>query len=502
MRDGVIGRNVVCVDVDGTLLINKIDKNFLDDVRTTDRVVVRESLCELLGHLHHAGYEIHILTARPGWLESLLGPYSTQSVIEQLERMSGVTGMVAPDHVHRASHSIAKGVDAVVKGGLKGEPMKAMFGDCTEVLLIDDQLKHIRSVAALSDSRFEAFDINDMAAVRALYARAIMDDRDDLFYHPDAVEARVLAADGDIGDSMRRLREATAELSRGSQFERLLADLLTKVLGDCSLRAEAAMHAEYMPDLLWLAKTLDSLEQLLNLMQRPVDHVLYRDLQKITETLMPSGESLQRAECVTQTDLKLKHVLMTVYRQSFFRNAKLPDLACSDVVASAMESTLNHMTLRQQDALVCDGSDSVDVRQMRRCLAELHDCEPSQRLERLIDELLPSNKRASDRSGHGLMWLVSAVMRSDDLGAIGQVYNVLSAAALRCAVEACRKPEEKLQLGIMRSGMMALPSAASKAMVLRDAHSIMPIANRQVKRCLQQLESKLLEEAAVHRASP
>ena len=149
-------KGFIAIDLDGTALVQKIDKNFLYGL-TDQQSHVRQTLIQYVGLAQAAGYDIVVLTARPEFVESSIksgrdriGTKPTDDIVDILDQY-GIK-----------INSIARATT-----GLKGAKMQELMAAYKEHgaddaigILFDDQLKQINDVALKNNPKLHAYDIN------------------------------------------------------------------------------------------------------------------------------------------------------------------------------------------------------------------------------------------------------------------------------------------------------------------------------------------------------
>ncbi|CAL7961048.1 hypothetical protein GAMM_10057 [Gammaproteobacteria bacterium] len=173
--DGVVKskpkKGIIVLDLDGTALVQKIDKNPAYGIIQDTESNIRQALVKYISLAEEAGYDIYILTARPKIVEPLLsgGKIGTKSTDEIVNWYESAFGKDGPK---------IKGVERVT-GGLKGPKMKEMLENYrrtsgnkdAEAILIDDQLKQVESVREQKVEGLYACDINGFEDMKEFYER-------------------------------------------------------------------------------------------------------------------------------------------------------------------------------------------------------------------------------------------------------------------------------------------------------------------------------------------
>lgn len=247
-------KGFIAIDLDGTTLIQKFDKNKWFGV-THNRSDLRESLIKLIKIAQFNGYDVVIVTARPTFVETFilnpgknwLGTKSTDEILSLLDERG-----IKIKEVYRVE---SRGI----KEGLKGKSMQMILqkyrdNGATEAvgILFDDQLKQIKDVRAIGEPNLIAFDINSVKDAKKIRDRIM----------PNLSENSV----SNINEAHGTLNEIHRLLTIPNTLDKSIYSqesyIIDKISHDLALRLEEARHGEYQPEIDWVKNAVNGINLL------------------------------------------------------------------------------------------------------------------------------------------------------------------------------------------------------------------------------------------------
>lgn len=267
-------KGFVAIDLDGTALVQKFDKNKWYGL-THPRSDLRQSLIQYMQMAQNAGYDIVIMTARPALIERLLlepgrrhfGSKPTRDIVNELNKHQ--------INISEVIRTAPKGL----KEGLKGASMAELLtryhqNGATEAegFLFEDQLKQIRDVKRLGNSKLHAFDINSHKD-RLLFKQKM-----------NELQTTVLElAASKMNDSLSALQQQVDCIDDTVYRQEKRA--LYKILNDLNTRAQEAEQYEYQPELDWIIHAISGLQIIIAALQKPQVPITYSIIQQVSRQI-------------------------------------------------------------------------------------------------------------------------------------------------------------------------------------------------------------------------
>lgn len=230
-------KGFLAIDIDGTALVQKIDKNPTYGLFNSQSNM-RLALISYILQAQKEGYDIIILTARPQQIEGALGAFSvgtkpTQSIVDNLKEYG-----VEVKEVARAP------------AGLKGNKMQDILDTYPEGaigMLFDDQLKQVNNVRQQNNNNLIAYDINSKKDLDD-YAHRVLLSPDNTF-HPEQIVSRVLATNAHLNS----LQTSCDQLDRSTYEQE--GKLIQDVINELCIRSLEAEYRDYQPEIDWINTT-------------------------------------------------------------------------------------------------------------------------------------------------------------------------------------------------------------------------------------------------------
>ncbi len=302
-------KGFVAIDIDGTTLVQKFDKNTLYGL-THSRSDLRKSLIEYCRMAKEEGYDIHILTARPELVEQLLltpykntiGTKPTADIIQELK--------------HQDIHikSVVRVSPKLFKEGLKGPAMAELLkkyqthGAKNAIgILFDDQLKQIKSVKALNNRQLFAYDINSNK------------DRNRFIKRMNYVgQETTLEGNSPVLANLRMMQEQIRQINKGLYPQE--AQIFNKIVADLMVRLEEAERCSYEPEIYWVSNAALNLNLLIEkLITNP--HTISKEyLSTICKSIFKT--SLDKVNPGTKCERTIHNVLIYMTRLQCLQDLK------------------------------------------------------------------------------------------------------------------------------------------------------------------------------------
>lgn len=260
-------KGFVAIDLDGTALVQKFDKNKWHGLRNK-RSDLRKQLINHMKTAQDQGYDIVIMTARPEFVEKFilepgrnrLGTKPTQDIVDQLKEQ-GI-------NIKEIIRAQPKGL----KEGLKGEPMvetlkRYQNNNAPDAIgiLFDDQLKQIKDVKNKQDQNLIAYDINSPKDSAKFMEKMRTKNGNNL----DENNSQL------TNETYDKLNNLSTELNKiNNDNYQQDKKVLKKVLKDLAARQKEAFECKYTPEIDWVNKAIRNLEFLITKLssQDPITH--------------------------------------------------------------------------------------------------------------------------------------------------------------------------------------------------------------------------------------
>ncbi|KTC83888.1 hypothetical protein [Legionella cincinnatiensis] len=264
----------IAIDIDGTTLVEKIDKNPLYGWRNTESNI-RSSLKEYMKWAQEKGYDIIILTARPEIVEPALkniklGTLPTMDILQRL--------------VHEENITIKQ--IARAPAGLKGAKMQELLTQYQNEskehenaigILFDDQLKQVHDVKKQNNPQLLAFDINSKVDLEQF--ADIVELPGTHACHPYAITLKVLTEHSDLFN----LKASINKLDPNQHFE--VMNLLNHVVDDLCIRIDEARLHDYKPEIKWVETTVRHMHSLIDKIYFDTQELTCKDLKSASKEI-------------------------------------------------------------------------------------------------------------------------------------------------------------------------------------------------------------------------
>lgn len=246
-------KGFVAIDIDGTALVEKIDKNPLYGMLHAESHI-RQTLIEYMKAAQAEGYDIIIMTARPELVEGPLGlipmgTKATQSIVDYLKEGPGI--------------DIAEVARA--PAGLKGKKMTevlAGYGANAVGMLFDDQLKQVADVQKQNNPRLFAFDINGKADLEQYIAKVPLYQGTNNPFHPQNIIDSVLESPTVLND----LKNTINQMNPNTHPKEV--KIANQLLDELCIRLYEAQYRNYKPEIDWVNKSAVQISNLLGKIHR------------------------------------------------------------------------------------------------------------------------------------------------------------------------------------------------------------------------------------------
>ncbi|RAP35503.1 hypothetical protein B1207_12480 [Legionella quinlivanii] len=317
-------KGFIAIDIDGTTLVEKIDKNPLYGLRNKQSHM-RQVLLEYVRRAQKEGYDILILTARPGFvdrglqaLSSYLGTKPTNEIVNILEAYD----------VHNVEIVRAP-------AGLKGHKMAEILqlyhqeGHNDAIgLLFDDQLKQVNDVIAQNNSKLVAIDINSAADLDKFWIETKIPVTGRNPFHPENLIKNIKETHPEIS-----LLYKNIEQIRFPQE----AELIRKIVDDLSIRIYEAKHRAYHPEINWVNNAITGIHTIINKLSKDNPHIRQAELDAISQIIFGTDD-LSKVVPNSQIEVLLQDLMID-----------LKDFALRDELLKTLE---NYKSQFQSSALV------------------------------------------------------------------------------------------------------------------------------------------------------
>ncbi|KTD46264.1 hypothetical protein [Legionella quateirensis] len=309
-------KGFVAIDLDGTALVQKIDKQPLYGL-TNAQSNIREALITYIKAAQDEGYDIVILTARPELVEPLLGggkigTKATQEIKDELAE----SGVIIKE-VYRAP--------AGLKGGKMDEILQEYPEDAVGILF-DDQLKQVNDVKELNNPRLMAYDINSKKDIE-LYLDKIALSADHPHHPSRIVETILNTPNVPETEGIKTLNSSIQQLhDQGKGKE---AALIESIVHELCIRSDAANRHNYKPEQDLVTVTTQNIQILVNklIKNEPTE---YDDIIAARNAIL-ADTHLVKIKPNSNFDVAVKAFLEECTRTVFIRDLKQQ---CSDFQAT------------------------------------------------------------------------------------------------------------------------------------------------------------------------
>lgn len=263
-------KGFLAIDLDGTALVEKIDKNPLYGVLNSNSNF-RKILIQNILAAQKEGYDIVILTARPEMVEFFLkwlniGTKDTESIVNHFEE-----------------HGIKIKQVARSPAGLKGNKMKELIASYPEGaigMLFDDQLKQIKDVQkkneelkskdASSPDRLLAFDINSaqdlLKFLEKINLNNLLVEQDKETQHPYHPEQIIEHVKNDMDETIALNFKSLIENVNNIDEKKYPTEkqVMKELFADLAIRYFEAKYRKYDPETEWVVNVMQVMNHLTN----------------------------------------------------------------------------------------------------------------------------------------------------------------------------------------------------------------------------------------------
>lgn len=357
-------KGFVAIDLDGTALIEKIDKN-IDYGLKNPQSHLRQTLIEYIRAAQEAGYDIIILTARPELVEMALasmhvGTKPTNDIVSLLN-----------DHGIKIQEIVRS------PSGLKGKRMQDMLDgyhadkhDDAMGMLFDDQLKQVNDVRKLGNPKLKAYDINAKNDLEDYIDHVPLCGNEANPFHPEQIVTHVLKKN----DNLSYLNVSVVRMDKKKHPKE--AKLAKELIGDLCIRLYEAQYRKYQPEIYWVVNVTSNIQCLVDKLnaQRPITN---KDIEHATRTVF-SKNTLERVKPNSNCDVLMKNLLKACMKRALIHNLRehcRQYLRKSRQEAKTVEATVQ--TLQQHQACI--------ISQLMRSLNGKENTKPELVLQSFID---------------------------------------------------------------------------------------------------------------------
>ncbi|KTD29640.1 hypothetical protein [Legionella maceachernii] len=299
-------KGFVAIDIDGTGLVEKIDKNFGYGLMN-EQSHVRQTLIQYIRAAQEAGYDIIILTARPAPIEIALrnlniGTKPTQDIVDYLKE-----------------HDINVKAIARSPAGLKGKKMQELIQEYPEEaigVLFDDQLKQVNDVKKQGNNQLKAFDVNSKGDLEEYLGLIQLADTHPLMvgkahpFHPENIIKSVLdASPGKRNQDLVNLNQKLKTLE--AKFPDEARDI-KKILNELCIRFFEADYRQYRPEIDWINAAAKHLNVLADKLSND-NQITYADLEQARHEIF-SKSSLAHVIPNSRCDELIKNFLQQMIK--------------------------------------------------------------------------------------------------------------------------------------------------------------------------------------------
>lgn len=244
-------RGFIAIDIDGTALVERIDKHPLFGLSPHAESHVRQALIEYILAAQREGYDIVVLTKRPEIIEPGLslprGTKPTKDIVYILSQY-GI-------HVKEILRAPV---------GLKGNKMQnyLLQYEAKDAIgiLFDDQLKQVMDVRNKRNPRLMAFDINSSKDLEA-YANLVPLERtegENNQFHPQTIIHKTLERnDEKYSIPLRQLKASLGRIEREKYATEI--DKISAIIDDLCVQLYETEYRDYLPETAWVLTVIQSL---------------------------------------------------------------------------------------------------------------------------------------------------------------------------------------------------------------------------------------------------
>ncbi len=336
-------KGFVAIDIDGTTLIEKVDKHFGYSLFNT-KSHLRQTLLEYIRMAQSQGYDIVILTARPSIVEHgirrmNIGTKSTQEIVE-LVACHGIE----PITIYRSGFS------------LKGKKLKTLIDEYDESavgILFDDRLDQVEDVRSLFHPRLFSYDINSHLDLSICFDGHIrLREGKKNPFHPLAILEQVLNPTDDTKDyeATQALRALTGTIDKlgKSAYQHWIAEKANQVLKDLALRVYESQNRGYEPEVGFVITAAKSLSKLIeSLLDGSLNEPL---IQSASQETIGCSDSLD-AQPRTMTEKHIKELLVGLSILSCLEKLKVFCIEYQNHLKGVASSALDNDTEYSQKLL-------------------------------------------------------------------------------------------------------------------------------------------------------
>lgn len=295
-------KGFLAIDIDGTALVQKIDKNPTYGLLNSQSNM-RLALIRYILQADKQGFDIIILTSRPQQIEAALGTLNigtkpTQSIVDNLMEYG-----IQVKEIERAP------------AGLKGGKMKQILDEYPPGavgMLFDDQLKQVNDVKKQNNVNLIAYDINSKLDLDD-YSKRVNLPLEDPF-HPMQIVPRVLLDN----EKLRMLQASCHQLANNFPQEMKLTQ---NVVNELCIRSFEADYRDYQPEIDWINTTAKHVQFFVDTLNYS-EGLSIEEVENATKEIFGT-KKLDRVVPNSNCDVFVKHFLEECARNALIRQLRI-----------------------------------------------------------------------------------------------------------------------------------------------------------------------------------
>jgi hypothetical protein len=390
-------KGFVAIDLDGTTLVEKIDKNFTYGVKNSQSNI-RQTLIEYCRAAQNAGYDIIILTARPELVEYALGRLKlgtkpTQGIVD-----------------HLSAHGIMVKEIVRAPAGLKGKKMQEVLvnyhheGHTNALgMLFEDQLKQVNDVRNQNNPNLKAYDINSKKDLEEYINTVPLQHNKKNPFHPEQIVIQVLEQNQDL----RLLKDCLDKLDTTSYSQQI--ELIQSVIDDLCIRFYEAQYREYKPEINWVAKITKNVRLIMEKLNTK-EVFTYHEIEKINREIFGKA-NLQKVKPNSNCELLVKNMLIDFGKFAVINNLRAQCLGFKVQLSKDSNSEYGPKTLEQTHLEIVD-----------QLIENLKNPNPNRALDQFT-QTFTASKEALRLSSGGNAFVEYIRMALAQLPVIGEVFK-------------------------------------------------------------------------------
>ena len=340
-------KGFVAIDMDGTALVQKIDKYVTYGLKN-GQADIRKSLLAYMEAAQKQGYDIYILTARPEVVEKFLdmrvGTKSTYTIREHYEQQ-GIK---------------IKGIERAGEKGPKMQQILSRYSDEAHGFLFDDQLKQLRSVEAQNNPNLHGIDINSYDDINNFIEITKADlfktnNFDDNWHIPARAVASILSRD-ELTPSRLALRDLQNVIQKKSNTLSLKeTEFATKILNDLCLKIIEAEEVNYQPDIEWITRAAASIARVIDSKEyeyelKNTEKVKFENLRNVANLLFDKPR-VWKINPNSRCEENIKGLLNELTKQAVFNELFSAGREYEQYLMNEREHNPSELVTEQLDAI-------------------------------------------------------------------------------------------------------------------------------------------------------